>query len=125
MAYPVPNTTQDPRGHTRCWDTIYSWIASDIASPGTIVATFLVGRPVAMSWRDSLPGCNLLVVEVAALFMVLRFSIPANNQCCQDGKGLRAFYLPNLAWLLTRRSAADLFNRPSGSGGFSSPTVLS
>jgi hypothetical protein len=103
LPYPVRVTAADGWDHTRLWDTIYPWIASDLSFPGTVLAMFVIGWLLARAWKDALGGRNPLAVPVVALLMVLGFYIPANNQCCQEGESFVSFFVLIIAWLATRR----------------------
>lgn len=84
------------------WSTIYSWIASDVSFPGTILVVFLIGRLFALSWLDTLRGSNPFAVAVLAQFLIMLFYFPANNQLLQSGEGFAAFWGILVLWLATR-----------------------
>jgi len=84
------------------WSSIYPWIASDVSFPGTIVVVFLIGRFFAIAWFDALSSRNPYAFGMVALFAIMLFYFPANNQTTQFGEGFTAFWGILAAWLLTR-----------------------
>ena len=84
------------------WSSIYPWLASDVSFPGTIAVVFLIGRFFAIAWFDALSSHNPFAFGMVALFAIMLFYFPANNQTSQFGEGLTAFWGILAAWLLTR-----------------------
>lgn len=84
------------------WSSIYPWIASDVSFPGTILVVFLIGRFFALSWVDTLRGENPFAVAMFALFLIMLFYFPANNQLFQSGESTISFFFIFIAWIITR-----------------------
>jgi hypothetical protein len=81
------------------WSTIYTWIASDVTFPGSVVVIFLIGYLFARSWIDVLMRRGPLSVLAFVCFVVIVFSFPMNNPL-QDGPGISTFFgIPFLWWL--------------------------
>jgi hypothetical protein len=88
----------------RGWDaygmfsSIYPWLASDVTFPGTIVLVFLIGRLLAIVWKDSLVGENPFAIAMLAQLLIMLFYFPANNQVLQFGEGFAAFWVILFLW---------------------------
>jgi hypothetical protein len=93
------------------WSSIYPWIASDVSFPGAIVVVFLIGRFFAIAWFDALSSRNPFAFGMVALFAIMLFYFPANNQTTQFGEGFTAFWGILAAWLLTRNGLIFAFSR--------------
>ncbi len=85
------------------WHSFYSWIASDLTFPGTIVFVFLIGRLFAMAWIDVLGKQNPFAVAFFALLLIMLFYFPANNQVFAFANTANAFFVILPLWLLTRK----------------------
>jgi hypothetical protein len=85
------------------WFTIYPWIASDVSFPGTILVVLVIGRLFALSWLDTLRGENPFAVAAFALFIVMLFYFPANNQVVQRGEAFASFFGILALWIVTRK----------------------
>jgi hypothetical protein len=109
------------------WSSIYPWIASDVSFPGAIVVVFLIGRFFAIAWFDALSSRNPFAYGMVALFAIMLFYFPANNQTSQFGEGFTAFWGILTAWLLTRNGLIFAllrkvpFQRTGLTSGVSSP----
>jgi hypothetical protein len=101
MSYPS-RIQQDGWDALGRWSSIYPWIASDVSFPGTIVVVFLIGRFFAMAWFDAVSSRNPFAFGMVALFAIMLFYFPANNQTSQFGEEFTAFWGILIAWLLTR-----------------------
>jgi hypothetical protein len=88
------------------WSTMYAWIASDLTFPGSVLAIFLLGYLLALTWSDVLRRDNALAAAAFACLVFLAFSLPMSNPL-QDGPGITTFAgIPALWWLLRERSPA-------------------
>lgn len=85
------------------WHSIYTWIASDLTFPGTIVFVFLIGRLFAMVWLDVLQRENPYAVPLFALLTIMLFYFPANNQVLAFPDTATAFLVILTMWIITRR----------------------
>lgn len=84
------------------WSTIYTWIASDVTFPGSIVVVFLIGFLFARSWVEVLHGSSPLSVAAFSCFFIIIFSFPMNNPL-QDGPGISTYFGIPLLWWLNRK----------------------
>jgi hypothetical protein len=84
------------------WSSVYTWWASDLTFPGTILAVFWVGWLFAQCWRDVIDGNNPIAVSLLAQVLIMLFYFPANNQLLQFGEGLSAFVVTLGVWHWTR-----------------------
>ncbi len=85
------------------WHTFYSWIASDVTFPGTIIVVFLIGRIFAMVWLDVLKRQNPYAVPLYALIVLMLFYFPANNQVLAFAATSTPFLIILVLWTATRK----------------------
>ena len=102
-SYPSRLQSEDGWDMIMFWHTIYTWLASDLSFPGTIVAVFLMGRLFALTWLDSLRGENPYAVGLLILLVTIFYYFPANNIVLGQPEGFTGFWGLVLAWALTRR----------------------
>jgi hypothetical protein len=87
------------------WSTMYTWIASDVTFPGSVLVVFLIGYLLALAWSDAVRWRSPLAVSAFAALAFLVFSFPMNNPF-QDGAGITAYGgIPVLWWLTRDRSS--------------------
>ena len=87
----------------RHWHSFYTWIASDVSFPGSIVIVFLVGQLFAVVWLDVLRKTNPFAVALFALLIIMLFYFPANNQVLAFSDTANSFIVILPLWLLSRR----------------------
>ncbi|MBI4727341.1 hypothetical protein HY768_09025 [candidate division TA06 bacterium] len=81
------------------WSTIYTWIASDVTFPGSVLIIFMIGYFFARAWTGVLEQRGPLSVMAFACFVIIVFSFPMNNPL-QDGPGISTYFgIPFLWWL--------------------------
>lgn len=85
------------------WQSVYTWIASDVSFPGAIVVVFLIGRLFGMVWLDVLHRVNPFAVALFGLLVIMLFYFPANNQVLAFSRSANAFWVVFFAWIVTRR----------------------
>lgn len=85
------------------WATLYSWVASDVGFPGTVLAVFLVGWLLARAWVDAIGAANPFAVAFLGQLLLLVYYIPAHGRTFQTGEGVFAFWSLLILWLLSRR----------------------
>jgi hypothetical protein len=83
------------------WATMYTWIASDVTFPGSVLVVFFLGYLVALAWRDVCLRHNALAVPAFACLSFLVFSLPMSNPL-QDGPGITTFAGIPALWWITR-----------------------
>ncbi len=99
------------------WHSFYTWIASDVSFPGTIVVVFLIGRLFAMVWLDVLRKNNPFAVALFALLIIMLFYFPANNQVLAFSGTANPFFVLLVCWILTRKRYVVLTQWRSDSAG--------
>jgi hypothetical protein len=62
------------------WHSAYTWIASDLTFPGTLVFVFAVGWLLGTVWRDAIAEQSASAVVLLHLLMTMVIYLPANNQ---------------------------------------------
>ncbi len=85
------------------WSSFYTWIASDVTFPGTLVVVFLIGRLFAKVWLDVLKKENPYAVPLFALLIMMLFYFPANNQVLAFPDTAPAFLGIFICWMFTRK----------------------
>jgi hypothetical protein len=88
---------------TQFWHTTYTWFASDVSFPGTIVLVALVGRLFAKTWVETLPGDNPYAAGLFVLIVTILYYLPTNNIVLGQPSGFMSFWLLLLLWQSTRR----------------------
>jgi hypothetical protein len=86
------------------WHSIYSWIASDVTFPGTIVVMFLLARLFAKVWLDILWCRNPIATALLAILVTIFVYVPANNPVFGGAPSSAAFWILLVWWLKTRRT---------------------
>ncbi len=84
------------------WSTIYTWMASDVTFPGTVLVVFVIGVGLGLSWVEALLLRAPLAVVAFCCLAFIVFSFPMNNPL-QDGPGITVFLGLPIAWLVARR----------------------
>lgn len=85
------------------WHSFYTWIASDVSFPGTIIIVYIIGLLFAVVWLDVLRKENPFAVALFALLLIMVFYFPANNQVLGFASAANPFWALLACWLLTRR----------------------
>jgi hypothetical protein len=104
----IMNDTYPARIDVRSWDlygkwhSLYPWIASDISFPGTIIFMFVVGWLFGLVWIDVAFCRNPLAVCLFALFLIMLFYIPANNQVLAFAPTALPFWTLLPLWFFSR-----------------------
>lgn len=83
------------------WSTAYSWIASDLTFPGTVIFVFFIGYLLALAGMDAVSQRNPFAVAAYAVLGHFVFSLPMNSPL-QDGPGISAYAGLVLLWWFTR-----------------------
>jgi hypothetical protein len=96
-------------GYGAYWSTFYTWIASDVTFPGTIIIVFIIGFLFSLALRDSLFSLNPLAVTAFCTLFYFIFHFAFNNPL-QDGAGIMTCFVIPLLWLLFRKrnSSVDI-----------------
>ena len=116
-SYPGKLQAQNGWDITQYWHTTYTWLASDLSFPGTLVAMFLLGRLFGAVWLEALAIANPLAISLLPLLISLLYNLPTNNVVLGFGEPLVAFWTLVIAWGLTRtRRAATSAHIPSHAG---------
>jgi hypothetical protein len=102
-SYPARLQAEDGWDMIMFWHTIYTWLASDLSFPGTLVAVFLLGRLFALTWLDSLRGENPYAVGLLILLVTMFYYFPANNIILGQPEGFAGFWGLFGLWFFTRR----------------------
>jgi hypothetical protein len=84
------------------WSTIFTWMASDVTFPGTVLVVFVIGMGFGLSWVEALLLRSPLAVAAFSCLAFIVFSFPMNNPL-QDGPGIAVFLCVPVAWLCARR----------------------
>ena len=90
------------------WHTLFSWLASDLTFPGTIVFLGVVGFYFGRTWKEALLYLNPFSILLVVLLCIGVFYIPANNQLMHSPGGL--WTLGWVIFLYNRFSAAFNFD---------------
>jgi hypothetical protein len=102
------NDTYPARIDVRSWDlygkwhSLYPWIASDLSFPGTIVFMFVIGWFFGLVWIDVAFCQNPFAVCLFALFLIMLFYIPANNQVLGFAQTALPFWTLLPLWFFSR-----------------------
>lgn len=90
-------------GYGLYWSTFYTWIASDVTFPGTLIVVFFIGYFFSLALRDSLYNLNPLSVTVFCSLFYFIFHFAFNNPL-QDGAGLTTYFFLPFIWLIFRKT---------------------
>jgi hypothetical protein len=101
ISYGLRLDDQIGRGYGLFWSTFYTWIASDVTFPGTIIIVFLIGYLFSLALRDSLSSLNPLAVTSFCTLFYFIFHFAFNNPL-QDGVGIMTYFMIPILWLITR-----------------------
>ena len=82
------------------WHTAFSWLASDLTFPGTVLFLGYVGFCFARGWKEALLFKNPFSILLIALLSIGIFYISANNQLMHSPGGLWT-----LGWVIILYSA--------------------
>ncbi|MBA3672358.1 MAG: hypothetical protein H0W68_10105, partial [Gemmatimonadaceae bacterium] len=104
-SYPARLDVEDDYSVTQFWHTLYTWIASDVTFPGTLVVMMLIGRLFALIWIDTLRGDNPYAVGMFLTLVTLLYYVPTGNIVLGQPEAFAAFWGLLLMWLATRRRA--------------------
>jgi hypothetical protein len=85
------------------WSSAYTYFASDLSFPGTVLLMGVIGFLFALTWLDTLRAKNPFAVAMFANFVLMLLMLPGANERLQDGEGFTAFWVILIAWLLTRQ----------------------
>jgi hypothetical protein len=89
-------------GYGAYWSTFYTWIASDVTFPGTIVIIFFIGFLLSTALNDTLFHLNPFAVTSFCTLFYFIFHFAFNNPL-QDGSGLMTCFVIPLLWLVFRK----------------------
>ncbi|MEA4862217.1 MAG: hypothetical protein VB042_02800 [Victivallaceae bacterium] len=84
------------------WLSCYSWWAGDLTFPGVIIAVFFVGYALGCAWLDILYQRIPTAFPIFALFAIMVFYFPANNQILYFSGSCIAFLVCFALWLIFR-----------------------
>ena len=85
------------------WHTTYTWFASDVSFPGTLVLVFFLGQIFATTWMDSLRGQNPYALGMFMLVVTIIYYLPTNNIVLGFAEGWTSFWGLLGMWAVTRR----------------------
>jgi hypothetical protein len=90
-------------GYGCYWSTFYTWIASDVTFPGTIIVIMFIGFLFSLALRDALSSPNPFAVTSFCTLFYFIFHFAFNNPL-QDGAGIMTCFIIPMIWLILRRS---------------------
>ena len=102
-SYPDRLAREDGWHKTVFWHTTYTWFASDVTFPGTLVLVFFLGRLFAATWLDSLRGQNPYALGLFLLVVTILYYLPTNNIVLGFAEGWAGFWGLLGLWAATRR----------------------
>jgi len=85
------------------WHTFYTWMASDVTFPGTLIVVLLIGRLFAVVWLDVVRGENPFAIALFCLVVQMILYFPANNQVLAFAASATPFLAMLVLWLATRK----------------------
>jgi hypothetical protein len=98
-------------GYGAYWSTFYTWIASDVTFPGTIIIVLFIAYMLSLALRDSLTSLNPLAVTAFCSLFYFVFHFAFNNPL-QDGAGIMTcFVIPFLWFVLRNRKSSVVIQR--------------
>lgn len=94
------------------WHSIYTWIASDVGLPGTLIVMGILGFLLGTSWVKTIRTADPLWATMLYMTLIIFFYIPANNQIMQSGEtaiGFIALLVLILGrWVMSRFSGGAM-----------------
>jgi hypothetical protein len=102
VSYGLRLDNQIGQGYGLYWSTFYTWIASDVTFPGTIIVILFFGYCFSLSLRDSLFSLNPLAVTAFCTLFYFIFHF-AFNSPLQDGAGIMTYFIIPFLWLIFRK----------------------
>lgn len=101
MSYAVRSSSDD-RTFGLYWSTFYSWIASDVTWPGTLIFMYFLSYFLSLALKDSLITNNPFSTTTFCLLFYFIFHSVFNNPM-QDGAGVMVFFILPLFWYIIRK----------------------
>lgn len=89
-------------GRLNRWHTAYTWFASDVTFPGTLILLACLGRLFAATWADVRLGQNPFALPLFVLIVMMMLYLNANNQVLSMFTTVSAFYTLLVCWASTR-----------------------
>jgi hypothetical protein len=102
-SYPARLEAEEGWSATEFWHTAYTWLASDLSFPGTVVLMLLLGRLLARAWNDTLRGENPYAMGFLVILVTMFYYLPTNNIVLGFGESWAAFWSMLAAWWVTQR----------------------
>jgi hypothetical protein len=105
ISYGLRLDNQIGHGYGLYWSTFYTWIASDVTFPGTIIVVLFIGYLLSLALLDALFSFNPLAVTAFCTLFYFIFHFAFNNPL-QDGQGIITCFCIPLLWLAFRKKRA-------------------
>lgn len=102
-SYPGRLEMENGWSYTEFWHTFYTWVASDVSFPGTLLVVFLLGRLFALVWVDTLRGDNPFAIGLFLILVTMLYYFPTNNIVLGFLESWVGFWSLVGLWWLTRR----------------------
>ena len=95
------------RGFGLYWSTFYTWIASDVTWPGTLIVMYFLAYSLSLALNDSLAFQNPLSVTSFCVLFYFIFHSVFNNPM-QDGQGIISMFVLPMIWFNLRKKYYDI-----------------